>query len=437
MIQNGNESLNVIYLDENLKFEGIEIIHDSQKIQRETKCTLILVDELLTLNILLDFLSNNKTKSKFVFLVNGSSSEQAINLINSFNYKSLFINACIYTKIKKNYLNIMERNSNFVGKICTDCRGVINFLKDTSNKIKEKKEKYIINNIINFNSYKEEYFILHKLLSHYYGDLSEGTFKAFFKDIQDFMEKETYSESVSSVFLGKSFYRTLDSSTSLQNELINSFKEFSCLIEKQFEKIISIYIKNGSFSKYLNSLLITKNIQTYGNIGYFVGNLMYSIVQYGKKERKGVIDAETFYKGLQLNIIEVLEYLKNRNLLIAFPYFFSMTTKKNIAELMSKRNNIKRNKNIFSVIMKIQYLHDEGYEPCAFDLSDLSEYPDEEEYILLPFTFLYINNISINSEKFNVDIDLEIIGKSKELEPEIKENRVIEYDEKQHIMFAK
>ena len=52
MIQNGTESLNVIYLDENLKFEGLGIILDSQKIQSETKCTLILVDELLTLNIL-------------------------------------------------------------------------------------------------------------------------------------------------------------------------------------------------------------------------------------------------------------------------------------------------------------------------------------------------------------------------------------------------
>ena len=192
MIQNGTESINVIYLDENLKFEGNGIVLDSQNIQNETKCTLILVDELVTLNILLDFLSKSKTKSKFVFLVNGSSSQQAINLIDNLNYRTLFINACIYTKIRKNYLNVMESNSNFVGKISTDCRGIINFLKDTSKNIKEKSEKYIINNIINFTSYKEEYFNLHKSLSIYYGDISEGTFQAFFYKYSKFFEKTNY-----------------------------------------------------------------------------------------------------------------------------------------------------------------------------------------------------------------------------------------------------
>lgn len=311
MTQNGTESMNVIYLDENLKYRDKEngIILDCQKIQSETKCTFILVDELGSLIILLDFLSKNKTKSKFVFLVNGSSSQNAINLINNLNYKYLFINACIYTKIRKNYLNVMENNPNFIGEISVDCRGIINFLKDTSKYMKEKNEKYIIDNIINFPSYKEEYFNLHKILSLYYGDISEGTFKSLFTNMLDFMKKESCSDD-------------------LKNEFINSCQGFSCIKSKQFEKIISIYIANINFSQYLNSLLMTKKPLIYKYIGYFAGNLMYSIVQYGKIQRKGIDDGETFYKGIQLNIIEVLEYLKNRNIFIAFPYFFSMTTKK-------------------------------------------------------------------------------------------------------------
>ena len=418
MIKNGTESINVIYLDENLKFEGDGIVLDCQNIQSESKCTLILVDELITLNILIDFLSKNNTKSKFVFLVNGSSSQQAINLINNFNYRPLFINACIYTKKRQNYLNVMEKNSNFVGKISTDCRGIINFLKDTSKNIKEKSEKYIINNIINFTSYKEEYFNLHKSLSLYYVDISEGTFQAFFTNILNFLKKQTISDD-------------------FKNEYINSFREFCCLKSKEFEKIISIYIKNNNFSNYLYSLLMTKDLQIYKNIGYFVGNLMYSIVQYEKKRRKGINKGEVFYKGFQLNIVEVLEYLKNRNLLITFPYFFSMTKNKNIAELMSKRKMNKKNKNLFSVIMTFEYQHNDGYEPSAFDLSDLSLYPDEEESILLPFTFLYLKSININSNNYIVDIDLEIIGKTEELEKKIKKGSIIEYDKVNHAMFTK
>ena len=182
---------------------------------------------------------------------------------------------------------------------------------------------------------------------------------------------------------------------------------------------------------------MTKNSQIYKNIGYFVGNLMYSIVQYGKKEQKGVNGGEVFYKGLQLNIVEVLEYLKNRNLLITFPYFFSMTKNKNIAELMSKRKMNKKNKNLFSVIMTFEYQHNDGYEPSAFDLSDLSLYPDEEESILLPFTFLYLKSININSNNYTVDIDLEIIGKTEELEKKIKKGSIIEYDKVNHAMFTK
>ena len=114
-----------------------------------------------------------------------------------------------------------------------------------------------------------------------------------------------------------------------------------------------------------------------------------------------------------------------------------MTKNKNIAELMSKRKMNKKNKNLFSVIMTFEYQHNDGYEPSAFDLSDLSLYPDEEESILLPFTFLYLKSININSNNYTVDIDLEIIGKTEELEKKIKKGSIIEYDKVNHAMFTK
>ena len=73
-------------------------------------------------------------------------------------------------------------------------------------------------------------------------------------------------------------------------------------------------------------------------IDSFVGNLMHCIVEYGKKESKGVDSGLTLYKGMELNIVELLEYLKNRNYNITFPYFFTMSDKKEFAEFTSKRN---------------------------------------------------------------------------------------------------
>ena len=84
---------------------------------------------------------------------------------------------------------------------------------------------------------------------------------------------------------------------------------------------------------------------------------MYCLEEYGKKMKKGVKSAKTFYRGIQLNIIEVLDYFKNDRSSITFPYFLSVTTKKELAEIPSKRNvpdEEKKNKDIFSVILQIE-----------------------------------------------------------------------------------
>ena len=68
-----------------------------------------------------------------------------------------------------------------------------------------------------------------------------------------------------------------------------------------------------------------------------------------------------------------------------------MTTEKNLANISSKRYSselVEKNNKLYSVIIQIDYLYDDGYEPCIYNLTQLSNYPDEEDYILLPFTFL-------------------------------------------------
>ena len=87
--------------------------------------------------------------------------------------------------------------------------------------------------------------------------------------------------------------------------------------------------------------------------------------------------------------------------------------------------------------MKIEYLYDDGYEPCIYNLIDLCQYPDEEEYFLLPFTFLNLKNITIDSKKLTADIKLQVIGKKYILEKDIKEGKSIEFDKNNVIMISK
>ena len=54
------------------------------------------------------------------------------------------------------------------------------------------------------------------------------------------------------------------------------------------------------------------------------------------------------------------------------------------------------------------YLYGDNERPCAFELKDLSPIPEEDEFILLPFTFMQIKRVDINSDNFIVDIQLHI-----------------------------
>jgi hypothetical protein len=195
-----------------------------------------------------------------------------------------------------------------------------------------------------------------------------------------------------------------------------------------------------NLSEFLNKLLMKKERIIFEKIGYFVSNLMYSFVQYGEKRGRGVTYAQTFFKGKLLNILTILEFLKNKETLITFPYFFDFTDNKEFAELTAKRYYYKgKNKDneLYSVMMKFDYLHDDGYEPSIFQLKYLMQYPEEEDYILLPFTFLKITKVDIDSSKFIADIYFDIVGKLNILENDIRNGKNLEYDPKNHLMVIK
>ena len=296
---------------------------------------------------------------------------------------------------------------------------MVNYLKLSFRNLNIYNEKYFINSIINYSSYKDYYFNLHKELSIFYGDETEEIFNNKFLIIKDFIEKEQFTK---------------------KKELINDFQIFAELKNKNYEKIIRYYLNNDNFSQFLYFLLNKKEIDIYKKIGFFAGNLIHCIVEYGKKEKKGVNTPKIFYSGMQLNIIEVLEFLKNKKNIITFPYFLSMTTKKELVEISSNRNiSVKEReaKNLFSVIIKIDYSYDKEYEPSCFDLEDLSQNQEEKEYLILPFTFYKLDKIIIDCENYIADIELKIIGKKEILENKIKISQELVYDHNLNIMKIK
>jgi hypothetical protein len=288
--------------------------------------------------------------------------------------------------------------------------------------LKIYSERFYINQIINDLLYRKEFSILHKELSNFYDNESKEAFISNFNNIKAFISNSNEFQE------------------GIKDRLINCFQIFSELSNKNYEEIISSFLKDNNFSTTINSLLMKKEINTYQYISYFAGNLMHCLVQYGKKKNKGVNKGTILYKGLQMNIVDLLEFLKNRGLIITFPHFFSLGQIQ-YAEISSKRNAPeinRKNKDIYSVILKISYLYDEYFEPSIFEIKDLATYPDEEEYIMLPFTFMILKKVIIDSNKYTSDIELQVVGKEQILEYLIKDkSKNIEYNKQKHIMAVK
>ena len=429
-----NQVINIIYHDANLKFKNniVNITSDCLKFQNRINGTVILTNDINNFHLVLKYLTKNNIKSKFALIVNGGSSEEIIKFLNnennnnSNNYKRFFIGACIYgNKYSESYcLGVKKKYSDFYGNVSIKGLNILEYIQELFKNNKFYNEKFKINSLINNIFNKGHNSQLHYEVSYYYGDESKNAFDNNFSKIKYYIQNE-------------------DILIEIKNILISSFQIFLELTNKNYEEIIRTYLKNIFFSKFINSLLNNKDNSAYKIIGYFAGNLMHCIVQYGKIKNKGVKQSIVFYNGMQLNIIDLLEYLKNynKNSHITFPFFFSMTINKNLAESNSKKITEKerKEKGLYSIFMEIKYNYENNHEPSVFEVKELSPFPFEEEFILLPFTFMTIIDLKIDSDHYNANIVLEIIGKKEILEYQIKKSKNfgIEYDKDLKIMKLK
>lgn len=407
--ENPNQ-INIIYYDNNYEPYFKDILYDIQEIRRLTKGTLFLTINIDELKSLLNFINRTAPDSKFFLIMNGGSSEKVIPVIRKY-YMKLFIKACIYTQNKEKYQNVQISNKDFVDSICVDCKSVVQFIMNNILLIKTN-HIFDYNTIINLYIYKNEFCALHKYISDYYGNKNipifnlkivedNNIYKDFFIKLNDFYEK--FNNNTNSEFI------------------INLLKE---------EDIFQV----------LNKILRQKQNNDFKLIGCYVGNIMQKIVQYGKEKNKGVSSKKNFYKGIQINPLELLEINRNKNFLITFSHFMTVTSEKSLAEFNARRYQPvqnRKNEIIFSVMINIDYSLDYKYEPSVFDLSELIQYPDQEEFIILPFTFFNLKNIKIDQNKLTVDIDMEIIGKMNNLETDIQQGKILDYDQTNHIMISK
>ena len=159
-----------------------------------------------------------------------------------------------------------------------------------------------------------------------------------------------------------------------------------------------------------------------GNVIYCLENSSYSL-GLGNNEN-GII----LYKGMKLDIIELINYQRFEAQTICIPKFNSTSTDLEVAKKFAGRSEttispdyklrsydveslIRNTKGDFGVIFKIEYKFNGG-RPYCFNIenTETTKFPSEKERLFLLFTLFKVKSVKI--DKFNMicDIDMESIG---------------------------
>jgi hypothetical protein len=175
---------------------------------------------------------------------------------------------------------------------------------------------------------------------------------------------------------------------------------------------------------------------------YLTARLMLYINDIAKKKKIEYINENrNFYRGVQMTYASILPYIRAKGKAIILSSFIEASEDKSIAEKYAgreKSNLIYRTNLYFSVIFEIKNIYKNGWVPSGVSIL---YYPNnyiekEKDYlnIFLPFTFYYVRDVKINTERKTADIHLETIGKREILEEEIKMGKKVEYNVKENIV---
>ena len=421
--------INTLYHDEGNK---IEVEKDGELFNRYISGCFILTNKMEKLKNVLKEIKAEYNKDillKFQLILGGDTALTVLNFIINNKYLCIFDNICILSRNGNNaaYGGLKSTLSKNKKKlyIYNKSKSIIdNFFRGVC---KESKTRcYNYTKVINYQNYKEDYYMFHEKVSKYYGDIEATSFN--------------YSLGIMEDFLKTVDAKTLKIQTEKEKKqgLIKALEIFGDVAEQNVDNYKDVLTKyteeKDSFYQDLNSWLRGLDALAYDKIGYFASDLMFCLNEYGVYKDKGIIADTTLYRGTRLNYIDLLLYERNLGKIITFPSFTSTSEEKSVAEEFSGRNDLGNNNGLYSVVFTIYIKNSENYCPCAFDIQEVSKFDSEREILIQPFTFFRIKDVSIDLKVLKADISLEMIRKQEILEVYIKNKNKLTYNEKENIV---
>ncbi len=205
-------------------------------------------------------------------------------------------------------------------------------------------------------------------------------------------------------------------------ETLQKFKD----INDNEEDIITLFTRESNsyrqdFNRWLNNLDPLAIQKT----SWFIASVMYCLNRYSEN-KGGVKKNMTLYRGIKMNLIDLLYYEREKDKIICYPSFTSTTPKIIIAESFSKFNKLQ---NQYETIITINYIYKEDFISNAVDISNISVFSSEKCILFLPYSFFKIKKVEIDHINKKGSIELDSIGKKAIFEETLRDGYKLNYNE--------
>ena len=331
------------------------------------------------LNILENYLEKIKEKDiSFIIISSGTSGKDVISICKKYSFIKEVIIFCKNLNYNEHYIN---EYPGYVKKVLTKINQVYEYIKTfDKDKYKDRIENYLHEDKYIFSSdeinmdnqlkqcplissyeYDKFYFLVHKVYSHFFGDINGKNEESMFKTenldkILDYLNKFNFEEEKE------------------KNLMIEKFKSLVNLNNNNafVERSIRYYTGESNFCYLFNRIMrnFEKGLISFA---YYMGPLLYGLNKYVKDNPKFAISKKMkLYRIIQCSKLDFYQYKLNLGHIICLPSLTSTSSvpiKFKPTKLAQKTNNNNKEEMI-TIKMIFKYIHKSGNKSPGIIVED-------------------------------------------------------------------
>ena len=378
-------NLNIIYYDEHLKDEE-ENADNCSFIEMNINGTFYGCHNFELFKIVCDKLQKNQ--KQFILISSGSAAKKIYDYCSNVKEIREYF---IYCWLKDKYMPLMNQYPKLKGVF-----NVFSQLKEKLYGINEiKMDNIQSSNLITFEDYSRIYIKLHYEFIRKYS-------------LYKILKSKNLSESEFLIFIAKKYPQFLNSAKQLfpnitesidyftqktnksQKELSDIFQSDNNILDNNIKKYVENYTLESFYYKNLNKFLREGNFDDFRKLSSHVAKFIFKLYDYREKHLSNQKNTN-LYRRMYLKNSDVKEYEMFVNKVICYPSFTSSSINKNgffptrynsddeLVLLIIEQNNTK------STVL----------------ISQFSNFPGEEEYLFLPFSFFKITRVELKKGSDN------------------------------------